>query len=67
MDLREIVCGVVDWMYLIQDRDQWRAVVNTGMNLQAPYGGGGICWLAEWLLASQDGLYSMKLVGPTYV
>jgi hypothetical protein len=29
MDLREIGCGNVEWMHLAQDRDQWRAVVNT--------------------------------------
>jgi hypothetical protein len=23
----------VDWIVLIQDRDQWRAVVNTAMNI----------------------------------
>jgi hypothetical protein len=34
MDLREIGWKVVDWMHLAQDRDQWRAVVNTVMNLR---------------------------------
>jgi hypothetical protein len=24
-----------DWMHLVQDRDQWRALVNTAMSLQA--------------------------------
>jgi hypothetical protein len=33
MDLGEIVFGDVDWMNLAQDRDRWRAVVNTVMNL----------------------------------
>jgi hypothetical protein len=33
MDLREIGWEVVDWIYLTQDRDQWRAVANTVMNL----------------------------------
>jgi hypothetical protein len=29
MDLREIGWDVVDWIELAQDRDQWRALVNT--------------------------------------
>jgi hypothetical protein len=33
MDLREIGWGSVDWIKLAQDRDRWRAVVNTMMNL----------------------------------
>jgi hypothetical protein len=26
----------MDWSYLAQDRDQWRVLVNTVMNLRAP-------------------------------
>jgi hypothetical protein len=33
MDLRETGWEVVDWIHLAPDRDQWRAVVNTVMNL----------------------------------
>jgi hypothetical protein len=33
MDLREIGWGSVDWIQLAQDRDRWRAVVNTVINL----------------------------------
>jgi hypothetical protein len=33
MDLREITWGSIDWILLAQDRDRWRAVVNTVMNL----------------------------------
>jgi hypothetical protein len=32
MDLRETGWEGVDWMHMGQDRDQWRAVVNTVMN-----------------------------------
>jgi hypothetical protein len=31
MDLRQIPWEVVDWIHLVQDRDQWRALVNTIM------------------------------------
>jgi hypothetical protein len=34
MDLREIGFGDVDWIDLAQDRDRWRALVNTVMNLR---------------------------------
>jgi hypothetical protein len=33
MDLGEIGCDGVDWIDLTQDRHQWRALVNTVMNL----------------------------------
>jgi hypothetical protein len=36
MDLREIVFGDVDWINFAQDRDRWRALVNTVMNLRVP-------------------------------
>jgi hypothetical protein len=35
-DLREIEWGGMDWIDLAQDRDQWKALVNTVMNLRAP-------------------------------
>jgi hypothetical protein len=35
MDLREIEWDM-DWIYLAEDRDQWRALVNTVMNLRVP-------------------------------
>jgi hypothetical protein len=36
MDLRKIRWGGMDWIDLAQDRDQWRALVNTIMNLLVP-------------------------------
>jgi hypothetical protein len=36
MDLQEIGCEDVDLTDLAHDRDKWRAVVNTVMNLQVP-------------------------------
>jgi hypothetical protein len=33
MDLREIGWGGMDWIDLVQDRNQWRALVNTVMNI----------------------------------
>jgi hypothetical protein len=36
IDLREIEWDVTDWVDLAQDRDQWRAFVNTVMNLRVP-------------------------------
>jgi hypothetical protein len=36
MDLREIGWGGMDWICLAQDKDQWRALVNTVMNLRVP-------------------------------
>jgi hypothetical protein len=36
MDLRGIELGGLDWIYLAQVRGQWRALVNTVMNLLVP-------------------------------
>jgi hypothetical protein len=36
MNIREIGWGSVDWIQLAQDRVQWRALVNTVMNLRVP-------------------------------
>jgi hypothetical protein len=36
MDLREIGLDGIEWIDLAQDRDQWVALVNMGMNLRVP-------------------------------
>jgi hypothetical protein len=36
MDLREVGWDGADWMDMAQDRDQWRVLVNTVLNLQVP-------------------------------
>jgi hypothetical protein len=36
MDLGEVGWDGVDWIELAEDRDQWRASVNTMMNLRVP-------------------------------
>jgi hypothetical protein len=36
MNLREIGWDGMDWTDLAEDKDQWKALVNMGMNLQDP-------------------------------
>jgi hypothetical protein len=40
IDLRERGWGGLDWIHLAQDRDQWRALVSTVINLR----GSIKCW-----------------------
>jgi hypothetical protein len=36
MDLGEVRWGDVDWIGVVQDRNKWRALVNSILNLQVP-------------------------------
>jgi hypothetical protein len=36
MDLREIGCDGINWIDMAEDSDQWRALVNTVMNVRVP-------------------------------
>jgi hypothetical protein len=36
MDHKEKECENVDWIHLVQDRDEWQALVNMGVNLWVP-------------------------------
>ena len=47
MDLQEVGGGCGDWMGLAQDRDRWRALVSTVMNLRVPKMCGISCQAAE--------------------
>ena len=60
MDLREVEWGR-DWIDLAKDRYRWRDVVNAVMNFQVSENG-GIYWVAEKLLALQEGLSSIELI-----
>jgi hypothetical protein len=50
MDLREIGWEVMDWIHLVQDRDQRRGLVETVINLRVPRKEGN--FLTNWVTVS---------------
>jgi hypothetical protein len=56
MNLRDIGRGGMDWIELVQDRDQWRALVNILMNLQVLQN------IEKFLNSCTTGSFSKKLL-----
>ena len=56
MDLQELGEGCGDWMELAQDRDRWRALVSTVMNIRVPK------MLGIFLLATEPVSFSRTLL-----
>jgi hypothetical protein len=40
LDLREVRWGCIDWIALAEDRERWRALVDTVTNLRVPLNAG---------------------------
>jgi hypothetical protein len=59
MDLLQVGWGDVDWIGLPQDRDRWRALVNSVLNLRVPYNTGKL----SSVLTTKDLLSSAHLHG----
>jgi hypothetical protein len=59
IDLRQIRWDDMDWINQVQDRDQWRALVNMVMNLQVPQNFGKF-WSSCITVDSQEELGSMR-------
>jgi len=36
LDLQEVGCVYIDWIGLAQDRDSWRMLVSSVMNIRVP-------------------------------
>jgi hypothetical protein len=61
ISLIEIGWSGMDWIHLVRDRDHWRDLVNTVMDLRHKIFGKYL--VAERLAASQEGLSSIESVG----
>jgi hypothetical protein len=61
MDLGEVGWGDVDWIVLAKDRNRWRALVNSVLNLQVPINAGKLS-SGLTLMSSRVVLSSIELV-----
>jgi hypothetical protein len=59
MDLVQVGCSDVDWIGLAQDKDRWRAAVNSVLNLRVPYTAGKL----SSILTTRDLSSSAQLHG----
>jgi hypothetical protein len=66
MDLRDVGCDGMDCIDLVQDRDQWRALVNSVLNLQF-HKMLGSSRVGAQLAVSQEGFSFIKLFSRSVV
>jgi hypothetical protein len=63
MDLVEVGWGDVDWIGLSQERDRWRALVNSVLNLRVPQNAGKLSSVQTTRdLSSSAQLHGVSLV-----
>jgi hypothetical protein len=62
MYLRETGWEVVEWIHLVQDRDQWRALVNTVMSLRVTQQAGNIFLSIVTISFSRALLYEVRYI-----
>jgi hypothetical protein len=62
-DLVEVGWGDKDWICVAQDRDRWRALVNSVLNLRVPWNAGKL----SSVLTTRDLSISAQLQGVSYL